>query len=468
MGCEADAADLGPMGPQCLANQAGRPDQAASAQAPRTAQRIHLRMLVWVEALSSHARAAARAFVPTADTAVDTAGVAGDGDTRLVSREFPCLVLAAADGSMGTTVHSREGREVREGRDDRGFAFAELREEQRDSMAQQGARTKLVRALGGSAATAHSTGTPGFGVDTPGFPGASGAASADASVVSSGVASPVKGGQMSPWILEAEALCEARAVNARLAPRSWAPFSEVALGNRGEEIPCFHIVKQRSDNLLLSIEEELRQPGKAEKVAEPPQPPEPAVQANDDHVLDEDELERVEMFEESPSKKSAQEKTSPPHDPAARAAEEKPPAKDDSAHQPFEYMVGEKVSYYSSSHGAWMPARIVERKSRTIYVIDKQMRGCLAKVRASELVSEREEEKNPVLRAFDVLEVHARAPSNRQTRPTSATRSGSSPKGRSGSPSPATPTRLPGNRGKVTKPVGPLSISVDCRAHRAR
>ena len=32
---------------------------------------------------------------------------------------------------MGTTVHSREGREVREGRDDRGFAFAELREARR-------------------------------------------------------------------------------------------------------------------------------------------------------------------------------------------------------------------------------------------------------------------------------------------------------------------------------------------------
>ena len=35
------------------------------------------------EALSSHARTAARAFVPTADTTVDAAGVAGDGDTRL-------------------------------------------------------------------------------------------------------------------------------------------------------------------------------------------------------------------------------------------------------------------------------------------------------------------------------------------------------------------------------------------------
>jgi len=334
---------------------------------------------------------------------------------------------------MGTTVHSREGREVREGRDDRGFAFAELREEQRDSMAQQGARTKLVRALGGSAATAHSTGTPGFGVDTPGFPGASGAASADASVVSSGVASPVKGGQMSPWILEAEALCE-------------ETDEDVSPGGGGWRLD------PGSDNLLLSIEEELRQPRKAEKVAEPPQPTEPAVQANDDHVLDEDELERVEMFEESPSKKSAQEKSSPAHDPAARAAEEKPPAKDVSAHQPFEYMVGEKVSYYSSSHGAWMPARIVERKSRTIYVIDKQMRGCLAKVRASELVSEREEEKNPVLRAFDVLEVHARAPSNRATRSRGGGGVGSSPKGAgSGSPSPAAPTQLPGNRGRIVR-----------------
>lgn len=62
----------------------------------------------------------------------------------------------------------------------------------------------------------------------------------------------------------------------------------------------------------------------------------------------------------------------------------------------FRYVVGERVSYYSSSHRSWMPARVVERKSRSVYVIDKQLRGCLAKVKASELVSEKEEQSNPV------------------------------------------------------------------------
>ena len=127
---------------------------------------------------------------------------------------------------------------------------------------------------------------------------------------------------MSPWILEAEALCEARAVNPRksqalqhnsacrkptrmflqeeealsLASLDFESsevraFSEwqvgasilgsllsVCFGKLGGRDPALEVVKQRSDNLLLSIEEELRQPRKAEKVAEPPQPTEPAVQ----------------------------------------------------------------------------------------------------------------------------------------------------------------------------------------------
>ncbi|CAE7227096.1 FEN1 [Symbiodinium natans] len=206
----------------------------------------------------------------------ETPGSTPSGSPASRPRTGAAAWRAGGELGMGTTVHSREGRS--EGRDERNdrFAFAELREEQRDSMAQQGARTKLVRALGGNAATAHSTGTPGFGVDTPGFP-ASGAASADASVASSGVASPVKGGQMSPWILEAEALCEESEEDASPGG-GWS-------------------LDPGPDNLLV-IEEELH--GQQKKV-------EPAAQANEDQeVLDEDELERVEMFEESPSKKSTQ------------------------------------------------------------------------------------------------------------------------------------------------------------------
>eukprot|EP00438_Fugacium_kawagutii_P008301 Skav206324 [mRNA] locus=scaffold1420:133345:135041:+ [translate_table: standard] len=128
-------------------------------------------------------------------------------------------------------------------------------------------------------------------------------------------------------------------------------------------------------------------------------------------VLDEDELQKVELFEESPSKKSVEAASERQEPPATDFGEEPSPPIG------FEYMVGEKVSYYSSSHGAWMPAKIVERKSRTIYVIDKQMRGCLAKVRASELVSEKEEKTNPVLRAFTMLE---KAEKKQKKRPSSA------------------------------------------------
>ncbi|CAJ1343234.1 unnamed protein product [Effrenium voratum] len=308
---------------------------------------------------------------------------------------------------MGTTVHSREGGSP--GR--AAFDLADLREEQRDSMAEQGARMKLTRGLGGSAAQAHSRGTPGFGLDTPGFPGASGAASADASVASSGVASPVtKGGQMSPWLLEAEALCEEETED------------EGSPGGGGWGF------EPETDTLLMLEQEILGKRGTT-------QAPVKDQQEEDKPVLDEDELERVEVFEESPTKKNVQGAS----DRLQQLAEPRPPQ--EPSYSAFEYVVGEKVSYYSSSHGAWMPARIVERKSRTVYIIDKQMRGCLAKVRASELVSEAEERTNHVLRAFTVLETRQR-PSSAM----SSTRASSRPQ----SPAPAA-TKLPVSRGKIVR-----------------
>lgn len=317
---------------------------------------------------------------------------------------------AGGELGMGTTVHSREG-----GSPGKAFDLAELREEQRDSMAEQGARMKLTRGLGSSAAQAHSLGTPGFGVDTPGFPGGSGVASADASVASSGVASPVKGGQMSPWILEAEALCEETEEEGSPGGGGWGLEPEL-------------------DTLLL-LEKEIRS-GQREPIL-----PEDITHIKEDQpVLDEDELQRVEMFEESPKKSEAGSDRPDRLQEVKSEQPEEPVADPETNASTFEYVVGEKVSYYSASHRAWMPARIVERKSRTIYVIDKQMRGCMAKVRASELVSEAEERNSPVLRAFTMLEKAER----RRKRPSSAASTTTSSK-------PHSPVTVPGNRGRIVR-----------------
>lgn len=326
---------------------------------------------------------------------------------------------AGGELGMGTTVHSREG-----GSPGRAFDFAELREDQRDSMAQQGTRMRLTRGLGGSAAQAHSLGTPGFGVDTPGFPGGSGVASADASVASSGVASPVKGGQMSPWILEAEALCEETEEEGSPGGGGWGLEPEL--------------------DTLLMLEQEIL--GKRSQVVEPQVSEDsikPQKEVEDQAVMDEDELERVEMFEESPSKKSVEAASDRLHETLPSPIVPDSPEDPSAAFAGSQYVVGEKVSYYSASHGAWMPAKIVERKSRTIYVIDKQMRGCMAKVRASELVSENEEKTNPVLRAFTMLE---KSEKKQKKRPSSATSARASSKPQSG---PA--VTVPGSRGRIVR-----------------
>lgn len=329
---------------------------------------------------------------------------------------------AGGELGMGTTVHSREG-----GSPGRAFDLAELREDQRDSMAQQGTRMKLTRGLGGGAAQAHSLGTPGFGVDTPGFPGGSGVASADASVVSSGVASPVKGGVMSPWILEAEALCEETEDEGSPGGGGWGLEPEIDSLLMLEQ----EILGKRSHAVELHISKDLS----------PLQPKE-----EDQPVLDEDELQQVELFEESPSKKSVEAASERLQD-TPYSEPHQVPEDLSSALAGFEYVIGEQVSYYSASHGAWMPAKIVERKSRTIYVIDKQMRGCLAKVRASELVSEKEEKSNPVLRAFTMLE---KSEKKQKKRPSSA-RSSTSASSKPRSATPAAPAVTVPGRGRIVR-----------------
>merc|ERR1712232_1379116 len=66
--------------------------------------------------------------------------------------------------------------------------------------------------------------------------------------------------------------------------------------------------------------------------------------------------------------------------------------------------VGEEIKYWSVSRASWLPAKVVERRQGGVYLVDKQMRGCIAKVRASEMLSEEEERQSPVLRALVALE----------------------------------------------------------------
>jgi len=346
---------------------------------------------------------------------------------------------AGGAASLGDTITSRDGWVRHSASAD---LFDGLREEQRDSMDEQGTRVKLTQGLGAAAATAFSTGTPGFGTDTPGFPvshsgAASGTASMDASVASSGVASPVKGGQLSPWILEAEALVEE---------------------NEDDDSPCgpaapaaAWALEPSADSLLLSLEEELL--GPSEKEARAAQPP-PKVEEYDVDAseaapaLDMDELDQVQMFQESPKKKALEaEKPEEKHSSNSEVQTEEPSKPLDV--EPPGYKVGELVSYFSASHNAWMPARVVERKSRSIYLVDKQMRGCLSKVKASDLVSEREEKANPVLRAFTAFTAFEERSVKDQPKAGSGVKSpgSSSTRASTGSQSPAA-TRP---RGKVVR-----------------
>lgn len=311
-------------------------------------------------------------------------------------------------GGLGSTASSRDGG----ARETGGGFFDGLKEEQRDSMDEQGARMKFTQALGAAAAVANSTGTPGFGVETPGFPGAksgsaSGMHSADASVVSSGMASPANGGQLSPWILEAEALVEESDEDASPC----GPLAPTAAWG----------LDPTSDLMLLRLEQELNGPDvKQESIAGNGTAMAFSHLVAEDSVPveDVDELEKVQMFVESPNKPlEAKEQI---ESGVRRNTEPEQASQTKRDRVAVQYSVGERVSYYSESHRSWMPARVVERKSGSIYIIDKQNRGCLSKARASELISENEEQKDPVLRAFKAFADFEQPMSTKQRLPSEA------------------------------------------------
>mmetsp|Transcript_27364 Transcript_27364/g.43835 ORF Transcript_27364/g.43835 Transcript_27364/m.43835 type:complete len:719 (+) Transcript_27364:235-2391(+) len=277
--------------------------------------------------------------------------------------------------------------------------FDVMADERRDAADAEGVRLKLQKMAIEERHTESSSKTPGFGVDTPNFLEHKSSASRMSpmdSVASSGLSSPLAAGQLSPWLLEAEAL-----ISEQDEPALDCPPPTRTKG-------WFHAPSQLYD--LPEVRELELNDGEL-----------------DDFIDDEDELDKVVIFNTcgvsggSGSDSLASTATSPAM-PSGIFASNTDKQRDqaigdnhlaNASHQKSasnaslklpSYAIGERVSYWSGSRGVWLPAVIVEKKSDNVYLIDKQMKGCLAKVRTSELISRAEEKRNPVLAAFATLE----------------------------------------------------------------
>lgn len=303
--------------------------------------------------------------------------------------------------------------------------FDVMLQDQRESMDAQGVKVTLSRKFNIEPLRTESAGTPGFGKDTPNFPGGkTSRVSPLDSAMSSGTVSPMAPGQLSPWILEAEALLngedDCNMAGKELAPMAWGLPSAV-LG----EIPEAKLPPLSEEFAPIMDEDELEKismfvsadlPGSivddcttvislagregevaggagGGAAAAVPDPQAVCCDPLDALLRDGDGISTdaslTPASPETPSSTTA----------ALASAPEMPRGGTEGR-----YIVGETVKYWSTTRGVWLSARIVEQKSRNLYLIDKQMRGCLAKIRASELLSAAEERHDPVLRAFALLD----------------------------------------------------------------
>jgi hypothetical protein len=307
---------------------------------------------------------------------------------------------------------------------------------------------------------AHTTGdsgsTPGFGVATPGFGDSVGAKTASRmspmdSVVSSGVASPMAGGQMSPWLLEAEALVngEEDLLSFPTAMPSTVPssnawgFEPSKLFDVPEITEAPQIPHNKSED-FMNYEDELQMVGVFNTeglLPDSPNGPDFENQLTGAPELVTDSMASTAtspapFIQKSRSDDTQKSRSDSHKDKYSPRREKQSPRQEHTGMEAAaafqwdaqglprlqEYAPGAKVSYWSSSKGEWLPAVIVEQKSSKVYVIDKQMKGCLAKVRASDLISAEEEKQDPVLRALASFK-----------EPSSSSRSGT-PRGGSGTP----------------------------------
>jgi len=64
----------------------------------------------------------------------------------------------------------------------------------------------------------------------------------------------------------------------------------------------------------------------------------------------------------------------------------------------------EFLQYWSMSRGEWLPAKLISREGNGVFIIDKQMSGCLAKVHNADLLWNAELHRDHVLRLLGNLE----------------------------------------------------------------
>lgn len=235
-------------------------------------------------------------------------------------------------------------------------------------------------------------------------------------------------GQISPWLLEAEALVNDEDEDCLFESRptnnaAWA-FEPARLLSPLPEVGQLEELNEALNDMIGDVDE-LEQVGMF-SAAGSPERGQPEFSLGTDSLASTATSAQAKPFSAIAKSESAEELSS-----RELLRGNRGPAK--GLYSDFnEYTIGDKVKYYSASRGEWLPAVVVEKKSKNVYVIDKQMKGCLAKVRCSELISGAEERDDPVLRAL----AHA---FNAPDRPTSRAgtprgRDGDQPRSRTGTP----------------------------------
>eukprot|EP00746_Dinoflagellata_sp_MGD_P010011 gnl/MRDRNA2_/MRDRNA2_120537_c0_seq1.p1 gnl/MRDRNA2_/MRDRNA2_120537_c0~~gnl/MRDRNA2_/MRDRNA2_120537_c0_seq1.p1 ORF type:complete len:499 (+),score=84.42 gnl/MRDRNA2_/MRDRNA2_120537_c0_seq1:74-1570(+) len=325
----------------------------------------------WKSALQRqrHPRRPSLSPQPTPRGNAHTATSSGSRDVatpeRCPSREVASPGSTRSKGA-GWTQESQRGvvtrRTSQRAPDDGGGSFLEeMKQEQRRQMNAQGVKLQLKKTLPGSSVEASTThgDTPNFGIGTPGFASSaqtSAYASARSTACSSGRVTPLVKGQMSPWIMEAQ------------PDRDHRPEHDDGLEPG---------VAWENDSLRLTLGPSA--PREEHSCAMP------AVQEEEDSTnLVYDELEQAtqEALKQTDEKKIL-----------ARC-------------EPTQAIEGQEelVQYWSDSRNDWRPAKLISHEGDGVFIIDKQMSGCFAKVHKSDLLWQSEQNQNHVLRLLCDLE----------------------------------------------------------------